>query len=257
MKHLNWIQVIGSLLPQTGGWSSFTTRARPPPNTGAVRGTKQRLSLAGVHPPPLSVYMALFKEGSAEEAQECPVCYESLSGSERTLSCGHVFCHDCLVKTLVSINSDGNIRDTIACPICRHLTFIRRQKEALVSIAAPQGPDAGQTLEVPSPLGPGQLQGARRASHLLSWIVRCCRCGLQRIRAGRLISPSACQIFIISTQGRPMAEEDALDVVMAAGQPQRRGRRRICTTARCLILLLSAFTVLALVAATLPWILLA
>ncbi|XP_037544343.1 RING finger protein 222 [Nematolebias whitei] len=208
--------------------------------------------------------MALFKDGSAEDAHECPVCYESLSGSERTLSCGHVFCHDCLVKTLVSINSDGNIRDTIACPICRHLTFIRRQKEALVSIAAPKGPDAGQTLEVPSPPGRGQLQSARRASDSLfsgvNWIVHCCRCGLQRIRAGRLISPSrnsACQIFIISAQGRPMAEEDALDVVMVPGQPERRRRRRICTTARCLILLLSAFTVLALVAATLPWILLA
>lgn len=208
--------------------------------------------------------MALFKDGSAEDAQECPVCYESLSGSERTLSCGHVFCHDCLVKTLVSINSDGHIRDTIACPICRHLTFIRRQKEALVSIAAPKRPDAGQTLEVPSPPGRAQLQSARRASDSLfsgvSWIVHCCRCGLQRIRAGRLINPSrnsACQIFIISAQGRPMAEEDALDVVMVPAQPLRRRRRRICTTARCLILLLSAFTVLALVAATLPWILLA
>ncbi|XP_013880944.1 RING finger protein 222 [Austrofundulus limnaeus] len=206
--------------------------------------------------------MALFKE----DPQECPVCYETLSGNERTLSCGHVFCHDCLVKTLVSINSDGNIRDTIACPICRHLTFIRRQKEALASLAAKQSPDEGQTLEVPVPPRPAQRQSARRASvdSLLSgmnWVIRCCRCVFQRIRAGRLISPgssNACQIFIISAQGRPMAEEDALhDVVTTVEQPARRRRRRICTTARCLIFLLSAFTLLALVAATLPWILLA
>ncbi|XP_017280844.1 RING finger protein 222 [Kryptolebias marmoratus] len=209
--------------------------------------------------------MAFFKEGGAEDAQECPVCYEPLPGSERTLSCGHAFCHDCLVKTLVSINSDGHIRDTIACPICRHLTFIRRQKEALVSLAAKKGPSEGQTLEVPVPLGPGQVQSARRASvdsfmSGVNWIVRCCRCGFQRLRAGRLIGPShnnACQIFIISAQGRPMAEEDALDVVMTVVQPQRRTRRRVCTTARCLIFLLTAFTLLALVAATLPWILLA
>uniref|UniRef100_A0A3B4UHZ0 Ring finger protein 222 n=1 Tax=Seriola dumerili TaxID=41447 RepID=A0A3B4UHZ0_SERDU len=168
---------------------------------------------------------------------ECPVCYECLSGAERTLSCGHVFCHDCLVKTLVS--SDGNIRDTIVCPICRHLTFIKKQKEALGSLAADKdpNPDEAQTLEVPLPLSLGQLQ----------------------VRRQRLISPrhTASQIFIISAQGRPMAEEDALSVVMTVVQPQRRRRRRICTTARCLLVLLSAFTILALVAATLPWILLA
>ncbi|XP_073349868.1 RING finger protein 222 [Pagrus major] len=209
--------------------------------------------------------MAFQKEDSQEDAQECPVCYECLSGTERTLSCGHVFCHDCLVKTLVSINSNGNIRDTIACPICRHLTFIRKQKEALVTLAADKAPREAQTLEVPLPLG--QLQDARRASRDSSpggvnWISRCFRGISERVNRQRLIRPShnASQIFIISAEGRPMAEEDTLSVVMTVVQPQqqpRRRRRRICTTARCLLLLLSAFTILALVAATLPWILLA
>lgn len=210
--------------------------------------------------------MAFYKEDSQEDAQECPVCYECLSGTERTLSCGHVFCHDCLVKTLVSINSDGNtIRDTIVCPICRHLTFIRKQKEALVSLAADKDPGGGQTLEVPLPPPQRQLQSARRAStdtlpRELSLIARCFMGMSERIRRQRLISPShnASQIFIISAEGRPMAEDDALSVVMTVVQPhQRRRRRRICTTARCLLVLLSAFTILALVAATLPWILLA
>ncbi|KAM9745863.1 RING finger protein 222 [Menidia menidia] len=202
--------------------------------------------------------MALDKEDDPEEAGECPVCYESLSGSERTLSCGHVFCHDCLVKTLVSINCDGNIGDTIACPICRHLTFIQKQKETLVTLAATKVPDEGQTLKVPL-----HLQGAQRAaSHAVqpgvSWISHCFRC-TQLSRRQRLITPSckACQVFIISTQGRPMAEEDALDVVMTVVRPRRRRRSRICTTACCLLFLLLAFTILALVAATLPWILLA
>ncbi|XP_036945035.1 RING finger protein 222 [Acanthopagrus latus] len=208
--------------------------------------------------------MAFQKEDSQEDAQECPVCYELLSGAERTLSCGHVFCHDCLVKTLVSITSDGNIRDTIACPICRHLTFIRKQKEALVSLAADKAPRQAQTLEVPLPLPPGHLQDARRASGDgsaggVNWMSRCLRGVSERVRRQRLIRPShnASQIFIISAEGRPMAEEDALSVVMTVVPPQRRRRRRICTTARCLLLLLSAFTILALVAATLPWILLA
>lgn len=208
--------------------------------------------------------MALNKEEAQEDARECPVCYECLSGTERTLSCGHIFCHDCLVKTLVSINSDGNIRDTIVCPICRHLTFIKRKKEPLVSLAPDKSPDEGQILEVPLPLPLGQLQSARHSSrdssrNGVSWITQCFRGIAQRVRRQRLISPShnASQIFIISSQGRPMAEEDALSVVMTVVQPQRRPRRRICTTARCLLFLLSAFTVLALVAATLPWILLA
>lgn len=199
--------------------------------------------------------MAFHKEDNQEDALECPVCYEPLSGTERTLSCGHVFCHDCLVKTLVSINSGGNIRDTIVCPICRHLTFIKKQKEALVSLAADKNPDEAQTLEVPLPLPLVELQSARR----VSWIARCFRGISERVRRQRVISPShnASQIFIISAEGRPMAEDDAFRIVMTVVQPQRRRRRRICTTARCLFVLLSAFTVLALVAATLPWILLA
>lgn len=208
--------------------------------------------------------MAFHKEDSQEDPRECPVCYECLLGTERTLSCGHVFCHDCLVKTLVSINSDGNIRDTIVCPICRHLTFIKKQKEALVSLAADKNPDQAQTLEVPLALPRVELQSARRVSgdslqRGVTWIGRCFRGLSERVRRQRLVSPgqNASQIFIISAEGRPMAEEDALRVVMTVVQPQRRRRRRICTTARCLFFLLSAFTVLALVAATLPWILLA
>ncbi|XP_034567789.1 RING finger protein 222 [Notolabrus celidotus] len=208
--------------------------------------------------------MAFYKQDSQEDARECPVCYEGLSGTERTLSCGHVFCHDCLVKTLVSINTDGNIRDTIACPICRHLTFIRKQKEALVTLTTDKDPDEVQTLEVPFPLSLGQLQSARRPSENtlprgVNWAAHCFRWVSERVHRQMLIRPShkASQIFIISAEGRPMAEDDALSVVMTVVQPQRRRRRRICTTARCLIVLLSLFTLLALVAATLPWILLA
>ncbi|TNM96801.1 hypothetical protein fugu_014957 [Takifugu bimaculatus] len=206
--------------------------------------------------------MALEKQDSQEDAQECPVCYECLSGTERTLCCGHVFCHDCLVKTLVCINSDGIIRDTIVCPICRHLTFIKKQKDTLVSFVGDK--NEAQTLEVPLPPLPPQLRGAQRASPDwqpppgVRWLFQCSRGLCERLRRQRLVNPNHnASIFIISAEGRPMAEDDALRIVMTAVQPQRRRRRKICTTARCLFFLLALFTIMALVAATLPWILLA
>ncbi|XP_029013690.1 RING finger protein 222 [Betta splendens] len=195
--------------------------------------------------------MAFHKDDSQEDARECPVCYESLSGIERTLSCGHVFCHDCLVKTLVTVNGDGNAKGTITCPVCRHLTFIKKQKKAGASKDARQV----QTLAVPLPLR-HRDPGATRTGGF-NGIAGCFRRMCERFHRQRLISPNVSQIFIISARGRPMAEEDALSGGMTVVAPQRRRRRRICTTARCLIFLLSTFTLVALVAATLPWILLA
>lgn len=197
--------------------------------------------------------MAFHKEDTQEDARECPVCYESLPGIERTLSCGHVFCHDCLVKTLVTVKEDGKTKGTITCPVCRHLTFIKKQEKKK------EDSREVQTLQVPPlplPLGL-RAPGTTHPPGGVNGIANCCRRVCERLHRQRFISPNVSQIFIISARGRPMAEEDALSVGMTVVQPQRRRRRRICTTARCLIFLLSAFTIVALVAATLPWILLA
>ena len=94
---------------------------------------------------------------------EFPVCYECMSGSERTLSCGHVSYHDCLVRTLVSITGDGvitvRVRDTIICPLCRHLTFIKKQADAveaiLLNAKKEETKQGEQTLKVPIPAPPG------------------------------------------------------------------------------------------------------
>ncbi|XP_054615582.1 RING finger protein 222 [Dunckerocampus dactyliophorus] len=210
--------------------------------------------------------MAFYKDDAQEDVSECPVCYESLCGTERTLSCGHVFCHDCLVKTLVSVHTSGNIRDTIVCPICRHLTFIRKQKDELLTLTErkgdPEDGGGGQTLEVPMmTLQPPlvQFQETPASPTGVRWIRNCFHGVSERFRRQRLIRPchSASQIFIISAQGRPMTEEDAFSMVMTVVHPHRRRRYRVCTTARCLLVLLSTFTMLALVAAILPWILLA
>ncbi|XP_067089487.1 RING finger protein 222 [Osmerus mordax] len=211
---------------------------------------------------------ALEGDDAPEDSHECPVCYECLSGLARTLSCGHVFCHDCLVKTLVSVNKDGGmIKDMIICPICRHITFLKKL-EVLASEGTKKDAEEGQTLEVPvlAPTGNLQFQSARRdsrntAPNGFNWIVGRLRIIVERLNRHRLIKPSQIdsQIFIISAQGRPMKEEDALSVVTVTVQPNRRQRRRlkICTTSRCLVVLLLLFTLLALVAATLPWVLLA
>ncbi|XP_036408094.1 RING finger protein 222 [Megalops cyprinoides] len=202
---------------------------------------------------------------------ECPVCYECFADTARTLSCGHVFCHDCLVKTLVSVSRDGQItRENIICPICRHLTFITKQS-ALVA-AAVKDVGGGQTLQVPLSLpartapysfdnGEGVSAHPAPPAHTgLSRVVQYFRWISTRLTRPQFKSRNnASQIFIITTQGRPMADDDEISVVtttVSEQMPRRRQRRRICTTTRCLLILLSSFTVLTLIVASLPWILL-
>ncbi|KPP61055.1 RING finger protein 222-like [Scleropages formosus] len=204
---------------------------------------------------------------------ECPVCYEVFTGSERTLSCGHIFCHDCLVKTLVIASRDGRVaRESIICPVCRHVTFII--KGLPLGVTTGKGPEVAQTLEVPvCPAGQAAPSGThvtternfmRSASSALSRICGALR-HFSRVSNG-VTSPQPgtqshdSQIFIISNMGRPMTEDDAASAVMTtASEPTARPHSRInagCTTARFLLILLLFFTVLALIAATLPWVLL-
>ncbi|CAN9505646.1 unnamed protein product [Ophioblennius macclurei] len=199
--------------------------------------------------------METYKDDNHMDSYECPICYDSLVGTERTLSCGHVFCHDCLVQTLISRNNDGSIRGTIACPICRHLTFIRRQKEPSSSKEASIEPSDLQTLEVPLPNQRGQFTSRNSFTSGLREIFRRFRGTSQRAERERLITPEhkPLQTFFISGQGRPMSVTDPLN---GTTNGQRRRRRRGCTSAASILMLLSAFTILALVAVILPWILL-
>ncbi|NWZ97027.1 RN222 protein, partial [Nesospiza acunhae] len=51
---------------------------------------------------------------------ECPVCYERfqpLEATHRRLSCGHTFCHDCLVKCLLSAKLGGHPSNTLEVPL--------------------------------------------------------------------------------------------------------------------------------------------
>ncbi|XP_058269802.1 RING finger protein 222 [Hemibagrus wyckioides] len=186
---------------------------------------------------------------------DCPVCYESFSDSARTLSCGHSFCHDCLVGTFVSSNRDGVItRDTIICPVCRHVTFVTK----LQGLGGEKEKHR-KRLEVPlmfvgrSASAPGFSGGRyRRLGRCLRWIS--CRIGRQRL----VYPKDSSQVFIISDLGRPLTEEDVIDVgtsVVIHENSTEHGC--ICTASHCLLVLLIIFTLLALIAATLPWVFLA
>lgn len=183
---------------------------------------------------------------SVEEGDECPVCYESLTGRDRTLSCQHVFCHDCLVKTLLSISADGNIRDNIVCPICQHATFIKRQKEGPHSSSQDKSRGQAQILEVPLPGAASRKERPPRFSRCLSqraedWINACLGWISSPLRRNKPCKGS--QLFVITTERRPVAEVDEPIVVVV--QPLHRPRCSCCEVTGRVALLLLAFILLA------------
>lgn len=195
-----------------------------------------------------------------DEAQdsECPVCYENLSESVRTLSCGHHFCHDCLVRTLLNANLNGSIqRDNIICPVCRHLTFITKLHGFTASVA--EAKNTGKTLEVPSVPTTAVLSRNAGRSQGGGCICTCLRKITCRPCKRRLICPKdSSDVFIISESGRPMEESDVIDIGTTSAMQHSYSRGpRICTISCCLLILMITFTLLALVAATIPWVLLA
>ncbi|KAK2522522.1 hypothetical protein Q9233_010519 [Columba guinea] len=85
---------------------------------------------------------------------ECPVCYEKfhpLEAMRRQLNCGHIFCHDCLVKCLPSAKLDGQVQSSIICPICCYVTFLSKKK----ALWPPKARTNSWTLEMP--LSPSSL----------------------------------------------------------------------------------------------------
>lgn len=187
---------------------------------------------------------------------ECPVCYESVSDAARTLSCGHAFCHDCLVGTFVCSNRDGVItRDTIICPVCRHVTFVTKMQ----SLGGEKEKHA-KVLQVPLRFAARTASAPRSRGGRCRRMTRCFRWIASRIRRQRLVCPKdSLQVFIISDLGRPLAEEDIVDVGTHAVIRENTSDRgfTMCSTSQCLLFLLIIFTILSLIAATLPWIFLA
>ncbi|XP_033893928.3 RING finger protein 222-like [Acipenser ruthenus] len=216
------------------------------------------------------------EESDENEAgsDECPVCYESYREAKRTLVCGHVFCHDCLVKTLVSLNRHGDIvRKNIICPICRHLTYIKKKKSIPLIVTSNKN---RQTLEVPmSPVSPVALNASyefnsldsleevgspapartTRGRQIQDFIFRRTGSSDPDLTTGTApTSPtSPSQIFTISGHGRPMSEEDTVSIRPATTRNGNRQAR--CCRLQWVIMFLTVVVIVAIVAAILPWIL--
>ncbi|XP_004462471.2 RING finger protein 222 [Dasypus novemcinctus] len=209
-------------------------------------------------------------EGESKDSSgsECPVCYEKfrdLEGASRTLSCGHVFCHDCLVKYLLSTRVDGQVQRIIVCPICRYVTFLSKKSSRWPSmldkssqtLAVPAGQPSvppPDTLGHTNPLAVSQptwrpnqprLPGSPSTQFPLELLP-----GL----------PREPQIFVISRHGMPLGEQDSVLpqrslAELSGASPARSSTRSFCCRSRAL-LLITFIAVVAVVAAILPWILL-
>ncbi|XP_058673462.1 RING finger protein 222-like [Ammospiza caudacuta] len=134
---------------------------------------------------------------------ECPVCYERfqpLEATQRRLSCGHTFCHDCLVKCLLSAKLGGHVQSSIVCPVCRFVTFLSRRKVLWLPRAADP-----RVLQVS--LSPSSLSQLARSEPPNTLVVPS-HFVLPEQSVGR-VSPGAglareAHIFVISEHGMPL-----------------------------------------------------
>jgi len=209
------------------------------------------------------------KEGSLAE---CPVCYEKfhpLEATNRKLSCGHTFCHDCLVKCLLSAQLDGQVQSSIICPVCRYVTFLSKKK----ALWPPKASTNSWTLEMP--LSPSSLSHLTKTEASNTLVVpshfvmpvqsfdRCCSAvnspkDSQGVPGEMAREP---HIFVISDHGMPLMDADC-------GSLGRRSRAETQSTVssssalglKCcqspIALAILLILTVAMLAAVLPWLLL-
>ncbi|NXS59193.1 RN222 protein, partial [Brachypteracias leptosomus] len=203
---------------------------------------------------------------------ECPVCYEKfqpLEGAHRQLSCGHTFCHDCLVKCLLSTKLDGQVQSSIICPVCRYVTFLSKKKALWPSKAGTNL----RTLEMP--LSPSSLSHLTKMeagntlvvpSHFVMPVQsfdRCCSTGNSPLdsQGGSGELAREVHIFVISDHGMPLMDVDCSSL----GRRSRTETRSSVSSSPALgvsccqspiaLAVLLILTV-AMLAAVLPWLLL-
>ncbi|XP_061032837.1 RING finger protein 222 [Eubalaena glacialis] len=205
-------------------------------------------------------------EGESKESSggECPVCYDKfrdLEGAGRTLSCGHMFCHDCLVKYLLSTRVDGQVQRTVVCPVCRYVTFLGKK-----SSCWPAKLDkSSQTLAVPiglPPVPPPDTLGHANPLALSQPFWR-----PSPNQGGQLPLdlppglPREPQIFIISRYGMPLGEQESSLAELSEVPPVPSSTWTFCSRSRALlpitlIAVVAVVAVVAVAAAILPWVLL-
>ncbi|XP_010221547.1 PREDICTED: RING finger protein 222 [Tinamus guttatus] len=203
---------------------------------------------------------------------ECPVCYEKfhpLEATRRRLSCGHTFCHDCLVKCLLSAKLDGQVQNSIICPICRYVTFLSKKK----ALWPPKAGTNPWTLEIP--LSPSSLSHLTRLepsntlvvpSHFVMPVQSFDRCrspGNAPLDSGGVPGELAreAHIFVISSHGMPLVDEccgslrrsSRAETLSSVSSSPALGVK--CCQSPIALAVLLILTV-ALLAAVLPWLLL-
>nr|XP_039331734.1 RING finger protein 222 isoform X2 [Saimiri boliviensis boliviensis] len=213
-------------------------------------------------------------EGESKDSSgsECPVCYEKfrdLEGASRTLSCGHVFCHDCLVKYLLSTRVDGQVQRILVCPICRYVTFLSKKSSRWPSMLD----KSSQTLTVPVGLPSVLPLDSLGHTNPLAASSSAWRPPHSQARPPGSPGQSAqlpldllpslpreSQVFVISRHGMPLGEQDSVLprhslAELSEASPAPRSARAFCCRSRAL-LLITLIAVVAVVAAILPWVLL-
>ncbi|NWX85000.1 RN222 protein, partial [Nothoprocta ornata] len=203
---------------------------------------------------------------------ECPVCYEKFHPREATrrrLSCGHTFCHDCLVKCLLSAKLDGQVQNSIICPVCRYVTFLSKKK----ALWPPKAETNPWTLEIP--LSPSSLSHPTRLepsntlvvpSHFVMPVQSFDRCrspGNAPVDSGAIPGELAreAHIFMISSHGMPLADEccgslrrsSRAETLSSVSSSSALGVKCCQSPIALAVLLILA---VALLAAVLPWLLL-
>ncbi|NXC10995.1 RN222 protein, partial [Orthonyx spaldingii] len=197
---------------------------------------------------------------------ECPVCYEKfqpLEATHRQLSCGHTFCHDCLVKCLLSAKLDGHVQSSISCPVCRCVTFLSEKKV----LWPPRAGSSPRTLEMPlSPSSLCQLAKSEASNTLVvpSHFVMPVQ-SLERGSAGPQALPGLlareAHIFVISDHGMPLVAADCgslrrgsrADTASSVSSSPALGLK-CCQSPMALAVML--ILTVAMLAAVLPWLLL-
>ncbi|NXQ63468.1 RN222 protein, partial [Anthoscopus minutus] len=199
---------------------------------------------------------------SSKEAApaECPVCYEKfqpLEATHRRLSCGHTFCHDCLVKCLLSAKLDGHIQSSIICPVCRYVTFLSKKK----ALWPPKVGTNTRTLEMPlSPSSLSQLAKSQDSNTLVvpSHFVMPVQ-SLERCSAGLPgVLAREAHIFVISDHGMPLVATDCGSLggrSRASSVSSSPALGLECCQSPMALAVMLVLTV-AMLAAVLPWLLL-
>ncbi|XP_054831198.1 RING finger protein 222 [Eublepharis macularius] len=213
------------------------------------------------------------KETPAAASAECPVCYETFQSpavSRRVLSCGHIFCHDCLVKCFLASQADGRLQNGLICPICRFITLLCQKRTCW-----PSKPDpTSQSLELPLspsllpcgvPLGSANtlVVPGHYLMSLNGYSGRQSVCGCPNMDS--MVFPHGLErepnIFIISQCGMPLIEENYVPVardsrVEVPGSVDSQSSLGMGCFRSPIILAIFLVSAVALLGAVLPWLLL-